>query len=106
MPRFFRLLCEDSPEVLCFPRLSRHAQEAQAFKKVIDRTIMSPFCESAKMAAPPLNKFPCSKTAPPLPQTTVHVLTSLPLLCTKTTARPGWGLHHLSPVSLAVWACH
>jgi hypothetical protein len=39
---------------------------------------MSPFCESAKMAVLPLNKFPCSKTAPPLPETTVHVLTSLP----------------------------
>jgi hypothetical protein len=40
-----------------------------------DRTIMSPFCESAKMAALPLKKFPCSKTAPPLPETTA--LTSL-----------------------------
>jgi hypothetical protein len=45
---------------------------------LFDRTIMSPFCESDKMAALPLNKFPCSKTAPPLPETTAHVLTSLP----------------------------
>jgi hypothetical protein len=30
------------------------------------------------MAAPPLNKFLCSKTAPPLPETTAPVLTSLP----------------------------
>jgi hypothetical protein len=40
--------------------------------------IMSPFCESAKMAAPPLNKFPRSKIAPPLPETTAPVLTSSP----------------------------
>jgi hypothetical protein len=39
---------------------------------------MSPFCESTKMAAPPLNKFPCCKTAPPLPETTAPLLTSLP----------------------------
>jgi hypothetical protein len=45
---------------------------------VSDRTIMSPFCESAKMAALPLNKFLSSKTAPPLPETTAPVLTSLP----------------------------
>jgi hypothetical protein len=43
---------------------------------IYDRTIMSPFCESAKMAAPPLNQFSSSKTAPPLPETTVHALTS------------------------------
>jgi hypothetical protein len=43
-----------------------------------DRTIMSPFRESAKTAAPPLKKFPCSKSAPPLPETTAPVLTSLP----------------------------
>jgi hypothetical protein len=39
---------------------------------------MLPFCESAKMAALPLNKFPCSKTAAPPPETTGYVLTSLP----------------------------
>jgi hypothetical protein len=38
---------------------------------------MSPFCKSVKMAVPPLNKFPCSKTAPPLPEATAPVLTSL-----------------------------
>jgi hypothetical protein len=62
-----------------------------------DRTIMSPFCKSAKMAAPPLNKFPCSKTAPSLPETTVPVLTSYPPPSIKATARPGSGLRHLFP---------
>jgi hypothetical protein len=45
---------------------------------LFDRTIMFPFCESDKMAALPLNKFLCSKTAPPLPETTAPELTSLP----------------------------
>jgi hypothetical protein len=53
-----------------------------------DRTIMSPFVnrwpfypqislEKLPRIAPPLNKFPHSKTAPPRPETTTHVLTSL-----------------------------
>jgi hypothetical protein len=58
---------------------------------VCDRTIMSPFCESVKMAAPPLNKFPCSKTAPPLPETTALVLTSLPSPFYKSHCLPRLG---------------
>jgi hypothetical protein len=53
---------------------------------------MSPFCESAKMAALPLNKFPCSKTAPPLPETTAHVLTSLPSPFYKSHCSPRHGV--------------
>jgi hypothetical protein len=56
--------------------------------KVTDRTIMSSFIsqqpfypqtslEKLPRTAPPLNKFLCSKTAPPLQETTAHVLTSL-----------------------------
>jgi hypothetical protein len=33
--------------------------------------------EKLPRTAPPLNKFPSSKTAPPLPETTLHALTSL-----------------------------
>jgi hypothetical protein len=58
-----------------------------AFIFLIDRTIMSPFVnwqpfypqtslEKLPRAAPLLNKFPCSKTDPPLPETTMHALTS------------------------------
>jgi hypothetical protein len=56
-----------------------------------DRIIMSPFCESAKMSALPLNKFPCSKTAPPLPETTALVLTSLPSPFYKSHCSPRLG---------------
>jgi hypothetical protein len=52
---------------------------------------MSPFRESAKMAAPPLNKFPCSMTAPPLPQTTAQALTSLPSPFYKSNCSPRLG---------------
>jgi hypothetical protein len=52
---------------------------------------MSPFCESAKMAALPLNKFPRSKTAPPLPETTAPVLTSLPSPFYKSHCSPRHG---------------
>jgi hypothetical protein len=52
---------------------------------------MTPFCESAKMAAPPLNKFPRSKTAPTLPETTAPVLTSLPSPFYKSHCSPRLG---------------
>jgi hypothetical protein len=58
---------------------------------LFDRTIMLLFCESAKMAAPPLNKFWHSKTAPPLPETTAHVLTSLPFPFYKSHCLPRLG---------------
>jgi hypothetical protein len=47
-----------------------------------------PKWQSAKMAVPPLNKFPCSNTAPPLPETTAHVLTSLPSPSYKSHCSP------------------
>jgi hypothetical protein len=52
---------------------------------------MSPFCESAKIAAPPLNKLPRSKTAPPLPETTAHALTSFPSPFYKSHCSPRLG---------------
>jgi hypothetical protein len=73
---------------------------------------MSPFCESAKMAASPLNKFPCSKTAPPLPETTAPVLTSLPSPFYKSHCSPRlWAVPSLPsqpgslglPLNFALW---
>jgi hypothetical protein len=77
-----------------------------------DRTMMSPFCESAKMAALPLSKFPRSKTAPPLPETTAPVLTFLPSPFYKSHCSPRlwaapsfpWPAGSLSlPLNLALW---
>jgi hypothetical protein len=67
------------------------------FFVIIDRTIMSPFCESAKMAALPLNKFPHSKTASPLTETTASVLTSLPYPFYKSHCSPRLGVAPSSP---------
>jgi hypothetical protein len=50
---------------------------------------MSPFCESAAKRQPhPLTEIPVSNTAPPLPETTLHALTSLTSLFYKSHAWP------------------
>jgi hypothetical protein len=78
------------------------------YQVIFDRTIMLSFVnrwpfypktslEKLPRTAPPLTEIPPSKTAPPLPETTAHALTSLPSPSVKATPHPESGLRRLPP---------